>query len=300
MNPADVSMDSELPVAHSDPAYRPAEHVPMKASQAIQETVGRSTPRVTLVEATRVPVTVVIPTLNEAPRLRATLSELCWADEVIVVDGGSTDGTATIARSTGARVLTVPGPTIGAQRNAGSAAARNQWVLALDADEQVTPELRESLARLSSSPRPGHVAYRVRSRNWHLGQEMRHGPWAHDWKVRVFTRDQRFTNDRVHERLADVETVGALDGTLLHHPYRDLAHQIDKIVKYAQWAAADLRARGRRTHVSDLIVRPAWRFGRDYLLMGGWRDGTAGLITAGVSAFSVFLKYACLLTNPSA
>jgi glycosyltransferase involved in cell wall biosynthesis len=246
----------------------------------------------------RVAISVVMPTLNEASELQSTLSDLQWADEVIVVDGGSTDGTVKQARSSGAQVLVVSGQTIAAQRNAGIAAARNHWILALDADERVTPELRASLAALASSGSSRYSAFRIRSRNWHLGRELQHGPWGRDWKVRVFSRERRYDDRRVHEHIVGLDDVGTLDGTLLHRPYRDLTHQVLKVAKYAQWAALDMRARGRRAGASDLVVRPAWRFFRDYLLYSGWRDGPSGFVVASVSAFSVFLKYACLLTLP--
>ncbi len=245
----------------------------------------------------RIPVSVVIPTLDEARNLAATLQAVRWADEVIVVDGGSTDDTVAIAREAGARVLHVPSVTIGEQRNAAIRVARNHWILALDADEQVSPELRDSLDRLCRDDTPAHSAYRVRSRNWHLGRELRHGPWGHDWKVRVFAHHRRFSGARVHENIAALDDVGALDGTLLHRPYRDLSHQVQKVATYARWAADDLRARGRHATVADLTVRPVWRFMRDYVVMGGWRDGRAGFVVAVVSAFSVFCKYACLATG---
>ena len=243
----------------------------------------------------RVPLSIVMPTFNEAQGLSQTLAELHWVDEVIVVDGGSTDETTTIARRAGARVLVVPGVTIGAQRNAGIAAARHPWILALDADERVTDELRASLAALCESNAPGPSALRIRSRNWHMGRELRFGPWGRDWKVRVFSRDRRYGDQWVHERLDGLGEVGTLTGALLHYPYRDLSHQVIKIATYARWGAQDLRERGRRAHIWDLITRPAWRFVRDYLLMSGWRDGAAGFVVSTVSAFSVFLKYACLL-----
>jgi glycosyltransferase involved in cell wall biosynthesis len=248
----------------------------------------------------RVPVSVVMPTLNESRGLVQTLADLDWADEVIVVDGGSTDDTAAIASRAGARVLVVPNVTIASQRNAGIAAARHAWILALDADERVTEELRSSLATLCESRTATHAAFRVRSRNWHMGRELRHGPWGRDWKVRVFSRDQRFSERRVHENLEGLDNVGTLDGALVHHPYRDLSHQVLKIATYAKWAAQDLRARGRRGHLWDLISRPAWRFLRDYFVLSGWRDGTAGFVVSVVSAFSVFLKYACLLMETPA
>src|ERR1041385_5024788 len=243
----------------------------------------------------RIPVSVVIPTLNEASRIGTAIGTVQWADEVIVADAGSTDETVAIARGAGARVLEVPGRTIGAQRNAAIELARNPWILALDADEEVTPELRDSIAELCLTGSPRFTAHRVRSRKRHLGRELRHGPWGRDWKIRVFSSDQRFNASRVHERV-DVGDVGELDGDLIHYPYRDLSHQVIKIAKYAKWAADDMRSRGRRAGVTDVLFRPAWRFFRDYFVYSGWRDGRAGFIVAAVSAFSVFCKYACLIT----
>jgi glycosyltransferase involved in cell wall biosynthesis len=245
----------------------------------------------------QLPISVVIPTLNESGRIGAALETVRWADDVIVADGGSTDDTVAIAHAAGARVINAPGQTIGAQRNAAISIARNRWVLALDADEAVTPELRASLARLCFDDTPPHTAFRVRSRNWHLGRELRYGPWGRDWKVRVFSNDHRFTDARVHENLSSLGDVGHLEGELMHYPYEDLSHQLIKIAKYSKWAAQDLRARGRRASLVDVLARPAWRFIRDYMFYSGWRDGRAGFIVATVSAFSVFCKYASLLVG---
>ena len=245
---------------------------------------------------TTVAVSVVIPTLNEAPLIGAAVRRLAWADDVIVVDGGSSDDTAERAREAGARVLTVTGRPIGAQRNAGTDAARHRWILALDADEAVSDELRDRIAMLTRLSATPYTAFRVQSRNWHLGREIRHA-WGKDWKVRVFTRDHRFTEVRVHENLEVTGEVGTLDGALLHHPYRDLAHHITKATKYARWAAQDMRDRGRTASAFDVALRPPLRFFRDYFLIGAWRDGTAGFLISAVSAFQVFMKYAMLLTD---
>lgn len=243
-----------------------------------------------------VAVSVVIPTLNEATLIGPAVRRLAWADEVIVVDGGSSDDTAQLAREAGARVLTVTGRSIGAQRNAGTDAARHRWILALDADEAVSDELRDCIATLTRLSAAPYTAFRVRSRNWHLGREIRHA-WGKDWKVRVFTRDHRFTEVRVHEHLEAAGEVGTLEGALLHHPYRDLAHHVTKATKYARWAAEDMRERGRTASAFDVAVRPPLRFIRDYFFIGAWRDGTAGFLISAVSAFQVFTKYATLLMD---
>jgi glycosyltransferase involved in cell wall biosynthesis len=248
--------------------------------------------------ASRVQISIVIPTLNEIERISDGLPDLDWADEVIVADGGSTDGTREMATRLGARVLVVTCRTIAAQRNAAIAVVRNRWVLALDADERVTPALREELDQLCRSTVVGPTVFRVRSRNWHLGGELRYGPWGRDWKVRVFTRDHRFVEKRVHEHVEVTSELGWLTGTLTHRPYRDLPHQVTKIAVYARWACEDLAESDRRVGLWELLVRPSWRFGRDYIVFGGWKDGTNGFIVAVVSAFSVFLKYASLLTRP--
>lgn len=243
------------------------------------------------------PLTVVVPTLNEAAQIVDALTDLAWADEIIVVDGGSSDETVALAESAGARTLTVRGQTIAAQRNAGIAAARNNWVLALDADERVSRELRAEIDGVVDGRGSRFAAYKVKFQNYYLGRELRHGPWGRDWHVRLFTRERRYVCDRVHEHLEPIANVGTLHGTILHTPYRDVSHHVAKIVRYASWGADDLQARGRRADLWQLMARPAWRFGRDYILLSGWRDGAVGFIAAVLSAFAAFLKYALLFTR---
>ena len=238
------------------------------------------------------PLTVVIPTLNEANQIGDCVRGLGWAAEVIVVDAGSSDETAKAAMAAGARVLNgVAG--IAAQRNAGIEAAQTEWVFALDADERIGPELAGELAQVVAAPR--HEAYRVKRRNLFHGHVLRRGHWGRDWVVRLFRRGRRFGGKTAHPGLEiPPSEQGELIHELDHTPYKDLGHHLDKIVAYSRMSAADLAAQGRRASFSDLALRPAFRFLRDYIVHGSFLDGRLGVIHAGMSAASVFFKYAFL------
>jgi glycosyltransferase involved in cell wall biosynthesis len=239
-----------------------------------------------------VPLTVVIPTLNEADQIVECVSRLGWADEIIVADAGSTDETVALARGAGARVLEHTGPTIAAQRNAAIAAAKNHWVLAIDADERTTDELRDEIDRTVQSP--AHPVYRLRRRNFYLGKELTRGHWGKDWVTRLFTRERRYLERRVHERLEPVANPGFLHECLDHVPYRDLYHQLEKMNRYALWGAEDLFEQGQRASAWDLSARPVGRFLRAYFLQGSILDGRFGLATSILGAYTAFMKYAHL------
>jgi glycosyltransferase involved in cell wall biosynthesis len=243
--------------------------------------------------SSRTPLTVIIPTLNEASQIGDCIRGLSWAGEVIVVDAGSNDGTAKAAAAAGARVLDGISPGIAGQRNAGIAAAQNEWVFALDADERIGPELAAELAQVVQAPQ--HEAYRVKRRNFFHGHVMQRGHWGRDWVVRLFRRGRRFGGKAAHPGLeVPVSEQGELTHELDHTPYRDLGHHLDKLIAYSRMSAADLAARGQRASFSDVALRPAFRFWRDYVLNGSIFDGRLGVIHAGMSAASVFFKYAFL------
>lgn len=238
----------------------------------------------------RVPVTVVIPTLNEAHQIGDLLATLGWADEVIVVDGGSSDTTPSVAASHGAVVMRLEGATIAAQRNLGITRARNEWVLALDADERPSGEL---VAEIAAAVRePAHDGYRIQFHNFYGERELVRGHWARDEHVRLFRRRYHFLDRQVHERLEDVPSVGTLRGHIRHGSYRDFRHHLQKVIRYAQLGADDLRARNYHVTVWHLLARPAWRFVREYVMYGSFRDGRFGVVTSAMSALSAFLKYA--------
>ena len=238
------------------------------------------------------PLTIVIPTLNEASQIADAVRALAWAGEVLVVDAASTDDTVALARAAGATVIERAPAGIAAQRNAGIEAARHRWVFALDADERIGALLAEELAAVVAAPR--HEAYRVKRRNLFHGHVMRRGHWGRDWVVRLFQRDRRFGGPTAHPGLQAVTDFGALTHPLDHTPYRDLRHHLDKMLAYSRMSAADLATRGRRARWSDLALRPAFRFLREYVMNGAVFDGRLGVIHAGVSAAGVFFKYAFL------
>ena len=256
----------------------------------------------------RAPLSVVIPTLNEAGRIGRAVADLAWADEIVVVDGGSADGTLREARAAGARVLECLGFTIGEQRNLGIAHARNEWVLALDADEHVPPELRDEIARVVHEDERARAAgeparfdaFALQRREHFAGRELRHGSFRGTWHRRLFRRRYRFTAIRVHEGLEPVERVGRLRGALLHEGLQTMEQQLEKMIRYASWQADDMLARGRRAGALDLAFRPFWRVVREYVVDGAWRGGTLTFIQVVVASFSTFLKYAFMWTRTHA
>jgi len=235
------------------------------------------------------PVTAVIPTLNEAGQIADCVRTVTWADEVIVADGGSSDETPRAAEAAGAKVLRGRWTTIAAQRNAAIAAARNQWVLAVDADERVGTDLAQEINATVHAP--AHRAYAVRRANRYAGRTIRFGGWGDDWVVRLFQRDKRYVEIRVHEHLERGTDVGRLRAPLLHTPYRDLSHYLEKMDRYAKWGAEELAERGRRAHLADIVLRPPARFFSMYVLRLGLLDGWRGAVLSGLGAISVFLKY---------
>jgi len=234
-------------------------------------------------------LTVVIPTRDESAQIAEAVSALGWVAEVIVVDGLSSDDTASRARAAGATVIDGGDRTIGAKRNLAIEAAKTRWVLALDADERVSNTLR---ARIEAIVRePDHAAYRIRFRNFFLGRQLKHGPYGRDRHVRLFTSERRYTVSKVHERLEDIADVGNIEDPIDHRPFRDFPHYIRKVVQYARWGADDIRARGQRVGYADLLFRPWWRFVRDYFLWGSALDGFPGFLVCAYAGIGTFLKY---------
>jgi glycosyltransferase involved in cell wall biosynthesis len=240
-----------------------------------------------------IPVSVVVAARNEEDNMAGCVDSVRWANEVLVADHGSTDDTVRLAQSGGATVLTASdAPTIGALRNIAIARARNEWVLAVDADERGTPELAERIARTVLAPQ--HEAYRVPRRNFFLGGEVRHGGWESDRPVRLFRRTLRYNDSKVHEHVLVTGSVGELDGALLHYPYASLDRYFEKFERYSRWWADDQARRGRRGSAASVVLKPPARFISMYLFRLGCLDGARGAVLAALASASVAAKYARL------
>ena len=244
----------------------------------------------------RVPVTVVIPAMNEGHQIDECVRHLDWADEVIVVDGGSADGTAALAQAAGATVLDGHGVTIASQRNIAIARARNAWVLALDADERVTPDLHARIARIvadDAAGRPVADGYALPRKNMFWGRWVRHGGLYPDYQLRLFRRRAgRFLADAVHESVRVEGRVERLDEALLHHSYRSLEDFVQRSNRYSTLAAGEWLRRGKRAGLADLIFRPLGRFLSMYIIQRGFLDGWRGFVLAVLYADYVFLRMA--------
>ena len=239
-------------------------------------------------------VSVTIITLNEAAHIAAAITSAAWADEVVVVDSGSTDETVAIARQAGAKVLTRDWTGYIDQKNFAAGAAANDWIFSLDADERVPKALADEVRRLLATDPPLH-GYRGPRVTFHLGRWIRTTDFYPDFQTRLYDRRHARWNGRyVHESVSVDGPSGRLQNDLEHYSFENVADQIDRINRYSTLAARQMHEAGVRSGWLKLAVHPPAAFLRNYLLRRGCLDGTAGLTISMLNAWSVFLKFAKL------
>ncbi|MFA6013850.1 MAG: glycosyltransferase family 2 protein [Gallionellaceae bacterium] len=241
-------------------------------------------------------LSVIIITKNEAANIRACLESVAWAEEIIVVDSGSTDATVSIAREFTPHVYEHDWPGFGAQKNRALSYTKGDWVFSIDADERVTPELKENIIEALNSTSMLPNTFLVSRLSNFCGQFMHHSGWYPDLLPRLFRRGTaRFSDDIVHERLLVEGVTEKLQGTLLHYSFNDFEQVLNKINHYSSAGAVKLYEKGKSTSLFAAVFRGLWSFFRTYLLRGGFLDGQKGFILAVSNAEGTYYRYLKLL-----
>ncbi len=244
-------------------------------------------------------VSVAIIALNEEQNLPRTLASIAWADEIVVVDSGSTDRTGEIAKEHGARVVERQWAGFGAQKNLALSLCNSEWLLSLDADEEVSPLLAEEIriaTGLQATPAPD--AYTVPRRNYFLGRPLRFGGMYPDRKLRLIRRElfvtghARFAERPVHEDIAYAGEAGELRGDLLHHAYPTLAGYLEHLDRYSTLGAATVKPHGTLWFAAQTTLNPWLTFVYNYVVRGGFLDGRPGVLYHAYHSLYVSWKYA--------
>jgi glycosyltransferase involved in cell wall biosynthesis len=241
-----------------------------------------------------VSLAVVVVAKNEAARIADCIASAAFADEVLVLDSGSTDHTAAIAEAAGARVLVTDWPGYGPQVARGFALAKSDWVFSLDADERIPAALQAEIK--AAIARDDHDGYRVPRWSEFCGRVMHHGGWRPDRTLRLGRRSvSAFTDDFLHAHMTVAGRVGELQASLIHHSYPDLHDVLEKLDRYSSGSARDMQMRGRSASLAKAIGHGLFAFVRTYLLKLGFLDGRHGLMLAIYNAEYAYYKYVKLM-----
>jgi glycosyltransferase involved in cell wall biosynthesis len=241
-----------------------------------------------------VKLTVTVITHNESAHIGEALDSVAWADERLVIDSHSTDDTVAIARARGARVEVRDWPGYSDQKNHAAGLASHDWILSIDADERVTPELAAEIRALLAQE-PAARGYRIPRVTSYLGAWIRTTDWYPDYQLRLYDRRAGRWNGRpVHESVALDGEPGRLTNDLQHYAYRDISHHLATIDRYTTLAARQAFAEGRRAGVWGAVLHAKAAFLRNYLLRRGITQGGVGLVVSILNAYYVFLKFAKL------
>ena len=222
-------------------------------------------------------LSVTIITLNEERRIGKCIKSVSFADEIIVVDSGSRDRTVEIAKQAGAQVIHQDWLGYGRQKQFAVEQTVNDWVLCLDADEWLSPELSQSIQSVLEHPE--FSAYQFPRRNRFMGRWLRHGEGYPDWSLRLFKRDHaHWSEDEVHEKVVPGGDVGKISGDLMHESEETLQQYLEKQDRYTTLQAQRLKADGKRGSVIKIVLSPLFRFIKFYFIRLGVLDGLPGLM----------------------
>jgi glycosyltransferase involved in cell wall biosynthesis len=237
------------------------------------------------------PLSAIIVARNEAQNIRRCLESLRGVDEIVVLDNQSTDGTGDICREFGCRVIESEWLGFGRMRQRAVDAAAHDWILALDADEEASGELRERVRAILAGE-PPFPGYRIRFHVFFLGRRIRHSGWNREYHVRLFDRRRgRYPDRHLHESWQPDGAPGVLEEPIRHHAYPTLASHLDKMGRYGDLGARQLFEKGRRVSSVGAVLRGGLRFFRMYVLQLGFLDGREGFLLAVVASMSIVGKY---------
>jgi glycosyltransferase involved in cell wall biosynthesis len=235
-------------------------------------------------------ISAITITYNEEANIEECLRGVSWADEIIVVDAMSTDATCDIAARFTPKVFRKPWQGYAEARRHAIGQARSEWILSLDADERVTPELRDEIQAVLEQPESD--GYLIPRKAYFLGRWIKHCGWYPGYVLRLFKRSEvRVTEKMVHEGLRVNGRVGTLDNHLLHYTYPSVESYFGRFERYTALAAQELDATGRKARISDIILRPPFQFAKMYIAKLGFLDGMEGFILCVFSSLYVFVKY---------
>jgi glycosyltransferase involved in cell wall biosynthesis len=239
-------------------------------------------------------LSVIIITKNETRHIAACLKSVAWADEIIVLDSGSSDDTVAICKTYSAQVYETDWPGFGPQKQRALDKAREDWVFSIDADEQVTPQLKEEIQQAMQSKQ--FAGYQMPRLSSFCGKQIRHGGWWPDYIVRLFRRESAgFLDVPVHEKVLVDGPIGKLKSPLLHDTYQTLEEAVDKMNTYSSLSAKMLFDAGKKSSISKTLIKTLWTFVRCYLIKAAFLEGRYGLMLAAVNSQGTFYKYLKLL-----
>lgn len=239
------------------------------------------------------PVSLVVITLNAEAHIAECLRSVSFANDIVVLDSGSTDQTVQIAKNLGARVFVEEWRGFGPQKKRATELAKTDWVLNLDADEALSPPAQEELKAILNDE-PSHAAFAFPRVSFHLGRWIWHGGWYPDWQVRLYDRRRaNWSEAQIHEKI-ESKDLGYLKQPILHYVFRNLSHQIETNNRYSTLGANSLAEKGRHFWLINLLLKPKVKFIETYIWKRGFMDGLPGFIIAVGAAYSVFLKWAKL------
>lgn len=239
-----------------------------------------------------IPVSVILITKNEEENIRRCLNSVSWADEIVVVDSGSSDRTVEIARRYTHKVYVTDWHGFFKTKEYAISKTRNWWILWLDADEEVTEELRNSILNLTDDQLQANQAFAMNRRTYFMGRWIKHCGWSPEFVVRLFHKNwARFSRDSVHERLIVEGKIGHLSGDLLHYTDQNFKHYFKKFHHYTELAAQDLFVKGVTIRWWAVTLRALAAFFKIYFLKRGFLDGIQGFQIATLTSFYIFVKY---------
>lgn len=239
-------------------------------------------------------ISVIIITKNEEHAIHDCLSSVSWADEIIVVDSGSTDNTVSICKSFNAKVLlTNDWPGFGVQKNRALSLATGDWILSIDADERVSEELQYEIQNILKANK-NDQAFRIPRKSSFCGQFIKHGGWWPDYVLRLFPKnhnDARFSNDLVHERVIFRGAIGTLINPIIHISYTNLEEVLGKMNAYSSAGAQMAFAKSKKSSLKLALSHSIWTFVRMYFIKFGFLDGRMGFILAVSNAQETYYRY---------